>query len=65
MVVESPTKRLIAAQSAPAAAFVNPKVNAGRVRWHGSFARACLASAKSKRPVLLFHLMGKLDNQFC
>jgi hypothetical protein len=64
-VIETPTKRLIAVKSAPAAAFVNPKVQPGKVRWHPTFAAACLASAKSKKPVLLFHLLGKLDNQFC
>jgi hypothetical protein len=65
MVIESPTKRLIVGKSAAAAAFVNPKFKAGSVRWHGTFAAACTASAKSKKPVLLFHLMGKLDEQFC
>jgi hypothetical protein len=65
MAIESPTKRLLAARFAAAAAFVNPKVKPGMVRWHGTFARACAASAKSKKPVLLFHLMGKLNDQFC
>jgi hypothetical protein len=64
-IIESPTKRLIVAKSAAAAkAFVNPKVKAGLVRWHDTFAAACTASAKTKKPVLLFHLMGKLDDQF-
>jgi hypothetical protein len=35
------------------------------VTWHPDFATACAASAKSKKPVLLFHMMGKLDEQFC
>jgi hypothetical protein len=63
-VIETPTKRLVAVKSAPAAS-VNPKVQPGKVRWHATFAAACAASAKSKKPVLLFHLLGKLDNQFC
>src|SRR5262249_34966375 len=65
MVIESPTNRMIAAKSGAAVAFVNPKFKAGSVCWHGTFAAACTASAKSKKPVLLFHLMGKLDEQFC
>jgi hypothetical protein len=45
--------------------FVNPKVEPGKVRWHPSFAAAREASNKSKKPVLLFNLTGKLDDQFC
>ena len=63
--IETPTKALIAVKTAPAAAFVNPKVAPGKVGWHATFARARAASAKSKKPVLLFHLLGKLDDQFC
>src|SRR5262249_5946489 len=63
--IEAPTEGLTAARSAPAASFVNPKVRPGKVRWHATFADACAASAKSKKPVLLFHLMGQLDHQFC
>jgi hypothetical protein len=63
--IETPTKALIAVRTAPAAAAVNPKVAPGKVRWHAAFAAARAASAKSKRPVLLFHLLGKLDDQFC
>ena len=43
----------------------NPKVEPGRVRWHGDFAAACDAARKSGKPVLLFQMMGKLDEQFC
>ena len=43
----------------------NPGVEPGRVEWHSSFADARVASAKSGKPVLLFHLMGRLDRQFC
>lgn len=45
--------------------FVNPKVEPGKVRWHASYAAAQEAAKKSKKPVLLFQLMGKLDDQFC
>jgi hypothetical protein len=45
--------------------FHNPKVPAGRVGWHGDFATARAAAARSGKPVLVFHLMGNLDDQFC
>jgi len=44
---------------------VNPKVAPGKVRWHPDFATACAASKASGKPVLLFQMMGKLDEQFC
>ncbi|HEV3143166.1 MAG TPA: hypothetical protein VGZ47_04700 [Gemmataceae bacterium] len=43
----------------------NPTVKAGEVNWHKSFAEACAAAKKSNKPVLLFHMMGQLDKQFC
>ena len=43
----------------------NPRVEPGKVKWHSSFADAKAASEKSGKPVLLFHLMGQLDRQFC
>lgn len=70
-VIELPTERMLRARTAPspvpppAVAAVNPKVEPGKVRWHTSFAAACEASEKSGKPVLLFQLMGKLDEQFC
>ena len=67
--VETPTKSLIISNTGPArsgtARFVNPKVEPGKVRWHADFAVARAASVKSKKPVLLFHLMGQLDDKFC
>ena len=68
MVIELPTKRLIAARSSsnPAAARSdNPKVDPGKVRWHPDFATACKAAAVSGKPVLLFQMMGRLDQKFC
>ena len=59
-VVERPTKNLVAG-AAPA----NPTVEPGKVKWHPSLADACAASKKSGKPVLLFHMMGQLDKQFC
>jgi hypothetical protein len=67
---EFPTKELLArtftkATAEPAESFVNPKVEPGLVRWHESFESACSASEKSGKPVLLFQMMGNLDDRFC
>ena len=42
----------------------NPKVEPGMVRWHESFDEAKEAATSSGKPVLLFHLMGQLDQRF-
>ena len=52
-------------REAAAARDDNPKVEPGLVRWHPTFADAQAAATKSGKPVLLFHLMGHLDRQFC
>jgi hypothetical protein len=44
---------------------VNPQVKPGDVAWHSNFAAACEASKQSGKPVLLFQLLGKLDEEFC
>jgi len=54
-----------AATPTPAANSNNPTVEPGKVRWHKSLAEAQAASEKSGKPVLLFHMMGQLDKQFC
>jgi hypothetical protein len=43
----------------------NPRVRPGRIHWHEDFAAACAASARSGKPVLHFHMMGRLDERFC
>jgi hypothetical protein len=63
-VIEEATEKLLAAASL-APEFVNPKVQPGKVRWHSDFAAACRAAQKSGKPVLLFQMMGKLDDRFC
>ena len=70
--IEQPTEALLAKALADAAArdaadkaFVNPQVPPGKVNWHTDFAAARRASAKTGRPVLLFQMMGHLDNKFC
>jgi hypothetical protein len=68
--IEMPTKRILARQTDPApaagaGAFVNPKVQPGKVGWHKDFDAACRAAKKTGKPVLLFQMMGKLDDRFC
>ena len=67
--IEKPTSTILAHNTAGVTAtgkeFVNPKVQPGRVRWHPSLESACEAAKKSGKPVLLFQMMGKLDDQFC
>ncbi|HZY89316.1 MAG TPA: hypothetical protein VFE78_31125 [Gemmataceae bacterium] len=66
--IESPAKRVLArSANSPAAPadFVNPKVEPGKVRWHADFDTACRAAGRSGKPVLLFHMMGRLDEKFC
>ncbi len=50
--------------SDPEAADANPQVRPGLVKWHATFDDACDASRESGRPVLLFQLMGGLDQRF-
>jgi anti-sigma factor RsiW len=42
----------------------NPQVVPGKVNWHADFAAACQASKNSGKPVLLFQLLGQLDQRF-
>jgi hypothetical protein len=67
--IEKPTSAILAHNTTPVPAngkaFVNPKVQPGEVRWHPSFELACETAKKSGKPVLLFQMMGKLDDQFC
>ena len=71
--IETSIERLVVAGSGTTArpgqpgktAFRNPKVEPGKVRWHKNFEAACAAARKSGKPVLLFQLMGKLDDRFC
>jgi hypothetical protein len=68
LVIEKPAANVVKT-SAPVTGkdgdFVNPKVEPGAVKWHATFDDACKASAKSGKPVLLFQMMGKLDEKFC
>jgi hypothetical protein len=63
---EAPLKRVVETTTAPGPGdFVNPRVAPGLVNWHKDFEAACAAAKHSGKPVLLFLLMGKLDDQFC
>lgn len=46
------------------AKFENPKVSAGKVRWHADFEKARAAAMISGKPVLLFQMIGRLDQRF-
>lgn len=67
--IEKPANTILARQSAGVVSngkdFVNPKVQPGGVHWHSTLTAACEAARKSGKPVLLFQMMGKLDDQFC
>jgi hypothetical protein len=67
-VIERPTKEVLSTRSGSAPTVVpfdNPKVAPGRLIWHPSFDAACAAARVSGKPVLLFQMMGNLDEQFC
>ena len=66
--IELAPKNLIA-ETAPAPRPVlidadNPWVEPGKVRWHESFEAAKKAAANTGKPVFLFQMMGRLDQQF-
>jgi hypothetical protein len=64
--IEKPAKDLVVRSTTPSKDDAsNPHVEPGKVQWHKTLADACAASAKSKKPVLLFQMLGKLDDQFC
>ena len=66
---ETAAKRKTAREEAPAVKtgsvpFKNPKVEPGKVRWHRDFDKAVAVAGKSRKPVLLFQLIGRLDERF-
>lgn len=73
MGIERPLKTLMREVPKPAslkeiedkASADSNKVQPGLVTWHKDFASAKDASAKSGKPVLMFHMMGQLDDRFC
>jgi len=62
-IMERPTERLV--RNAVGAATANSdKVAPGKVDWHADFETAKTAAVDSGKPVLLFQLLGKLDEEF-
>ena len=41
------------------------RVKPGSVKWHDSLKSACAAAHHSGKPVLVFQMMGRLDQEFC
>jgi hypothetical protein len=72
-IIEGPVKRLLkttvndSVNAEPSAQLPvsNRKVAPGLVKWHPDFATACSQSKLSGKPVLLFQMMGQLDDEFC
>jgi hypothetical protein len=62
--VELPLEDALDASAAPAPT-ADGKVAPGLVRWHADFAAACAAARASGKPVLLFQLLGRLDDELC
>ena len=62
--IEAPVERAIAG-AAKSVEPANPKVRPGLVRWHAGADEAFAAARKSGRPVLVFQLLGNLDDEFC
>jgi len=60
----SPTNVQLDEQIVDNASDDNPEVEPGKVKWHEDYAAACQAAKQSGKPVLLFHLMGQLDQRF-
>jgi hypothetical protein len=43
----------------------NHRVTPGLVSWHKNMATAMKSASKSGKPLLVFHMMGSLDDRFC
>jgi hypothetical protein len=67
-VVERSTKRMVTTEFESVATSQEESGNPlalGLVRWHATFRAACEAAGHSGKPVLLFQLLGRLDQEFC
>jgi len=62
MVIEQPVKTLLRERTMEV---VPGKVSAGLVKWHADMKLATEAANRSGKPVMVFHLMGNLDDRFC
>jgi hypothetical protein len=66
-VVELPTKRVVAeaTQPAPPVEGDNTRVAPGKVKWHADLETARKAASQSGKPLFIFYMLGKLDENFC
>jgi hypothetical protein len=66
--VERPARRVVVDQTdrvSNAEEKSGTPVAPGLVGWHPTFGAACEAAGRSGKPVLLFQLLGRLDQEFC
>lgn len=62
--LQHPVEALVAETTKTVEIDDNPSVEPGKVDWHEDFAAARAAAEESGKPVLLFHLLGQLDQRF-
>ncbi len=62
MVVEAPIKDAMKGLDATK---LKSAYTPGKVKWHASFDKAVEAAKKSGKPIMLFQLLGNLDEEFC
>jgi hypothetical protein len=67
--LELPTARLLkktdVASATSSGGAANRTVSPGLVGWHSDYSAAVKAAKTTRKPVLLFQLMGRLDQEFC
>ena len=61
---KKPGKKTIALKEVAPLAKSSTKVSPGKVVWHKNMKRASQAALLSQKPILVFHLMGKLDDRY-
>jgi hypothetical protein len=61
----SPPEPAAPAPAEPASSAADPRAAPGLVRWHESVAAAQAAARASGKPLLVFQLLGRLDDEFC
>ncbi|GAB4136313.1 MAG: hypothetical protein Tsb009_03260 [Planctomycetaceae bacterium] len=71
--IENPVKRVFAQKGVTGVPpttrktdshFSNPKVKPGDVNWHPDFATAQKFAKRNRKPILLFQMIGRLDERF-
>ncbi len=64
MRIEAPVENVVERAATASETGDNPRVEPGLVNWHADFEVARAASRESGKPVFLFHLLGRLDQEF-